>query len=352
MTDGTAPHPPTAGDASGPATPDGRRRAAARRRRLAAAGLVAVAAAVAVTLAVRGGAAPACAAPPPLAAGAPMVALPPMVAALPPPMAAALPPVAAAPPVGGATHSGKATFYDSEGAGGNCSRPGAPADRMYVALGPGEYASGASCGGFLDVTGPRGSVRVLVMDQCPECAPGHLDLSAEAFARIADPVQGVVKVSYRAVVNPRLPGPLTFRMKEGSSQWWFAVLVGDHGNPLRSVEVRQNGSWRAAQRQDYNYWLIESGAGPGPYEIRVTDVYGHRATAAGIRMLPGQVQRSKTRMYGTNPATPRPTPKKPSRTPPSPTPSPSATAPVPTPAAPSEPVVQAAAAPPTPAPCS
>ncbi|ADL44746.1 expansin EXLX1 family cellulose-binding protein [Micromonospora aurantiaca (nom. illeg.)] len=323
MTDGTAPHPPTAGDPPGPAAPDGRRRAATRRRRLAAAGLVTVAAAVAVTLAVRGGAAPAC----------------------------------AAPPVGGATHSGKATFYDSEGAGGNCSRPAAPADRMYVALGPSEYASGASCGGFLDVTGPRGTVRVLVMDQCPECAPGHLDLSAEAFARIADPVQGVVKVSYRAVVNPRLSGPLTFRMKEGSSQWWFAVLVGDHGNPLRSVEVRQNGSWRAAQRQDYNYWLIASGAGPGPYEIRVTDVYGHRATATGIRMLPGQVQRSKTRMYGADPATPRPTPKKPTPTPRTPTPSPPTfLTPSPTPDAPTsaatEPLVQAAAAPPTQAPCS
>ncbi|WP_231925164.1 RlpA-like double-psi beta-barrel domain-containing protein [Micromonospora purpureochromogenes] len=27
------------------------------------------------------------------------------------------------------------------------------------------------------------------MDQCPECEPGHLDLSREAFAEIADPVQ-------------------------------------------------------------------------------------------------------------------------------------------------------------------
>ncbi|MEW2591225.1 expansin EXLX1 family cellulose-binding protein [Micromonospora aurantiaca] len=346
MTDGTAPHPPTTGAAPGPATPDDRRRTAARRRRLAAAGLVTVAAAVAVTLAVRGGAAPACAAP---AGRAAVAALPPAV--LPP--GAALP-VAAAPPVGGATHSGKATFYDSEGAGGNCSRPAAPADRMYVALGPSEYASGASCGGFLDVTGPRGTVRVLVMDQCPECAPGHLDLSAEAFARIADPVQGVVKVSYRAVVNPRLPGPLTFRMKEGSSQWWFAVLVGDHGNPLRSVEVRQNGSWRAAQRQDYNYWLIPSGAGPGPYEIRVTDVYGHRVTGTGVRMLPGQVQRSKTRMYGADPATPRPTSKKPTPTPRTSTPAalPQQSTPAALTPPPADPVMQAAAAPPTPAPCS
>ncbi|MFG1672961.1 expansin EXLX1 family cellulose-binding protein [Micromonospora sp. NPDC049282] len=285
MTDGSAPHPPTTTGNEHQPAPAGRRRAPARaRRRLAAAGLAGFAVVVAVTLAVRGGAAPACAAPP--RAALPLAALP-----------------LAAPPVGGATHTGKATFYDSKGAGGNCSRPAAPTNRLYVALGPSEYAAGASCGGFLDVTGPRGTVRVLVMDQCPECAPGHLDLSAEAFARIADPVEGVVKVSYRAVVNPSLPGPLTFRLKEGASQWWFAVLVGDHGNPLRSVEVRQNGAWRSADRQDYNYWLIPSGAGPGPYQIRVTDVYGHRATATGIRMLPGQVQRSTTRMYGAGAAT-------------------------------------------------
>ncbi|MEU1845033.1 expansin EXLX1 family cellulose-binding protein [Micromonospora sediminicola] len=319
MTDGSAPHPPIPAGAERPPAGPGRRRAPARaRRRLAAAGLAALAAVVAVTLAVRGGAAPACAAPP----------------------------LEAAPPLGAGAHTGKATFYDSKGAGGNCSRPAAPTNRLYVALGPSEYAAGASCGGFLDVTGPRGTVRVLVMDQCPECAPGHLDLSAEAFARIADPVQGVVRVTYRAVVDPALPGPLTFRIKEGASQWWFAVLVGDHGNPLRSVEVRQNGSWRAADREDYNYWLIPSGAGPGPYTIRVTDGYGHRATATGIRMAPGQVQRSTVRMYGAGAVTTT-RPAKPSRSPSarptsaSPSPPPSSPA-APTPSEPS-PVVEAAA---------
>ncbi|MFI2712006.1 expansin EXLX1 family cellulose-binding protein [Micromonospora sp. NPDC018662] len=325
MTDGSAPHPPTPTGDEHPLARTGRRAPGRARRRLVAAGLATLAAGVAVTLAVRGGAAPACAAPP--RAALPPAAVPPRAA--PPP--AAVPPRAAlplaAPPVGGVAHTGKATFYDSKGAGGNCSRPAAPANRLYVALGPSEYAAGASCGGFLDVTGPRGTVRVLVMDQCPECAPGHLDLSAEAFARIAEPVQGVVQVSYRAVVDPPLPGPLTFRLKEGASQWWFAVLVGDHGNPLRSVEVRQGGSWRAAAREDYNYWLIPSGAGPGPYSIRVTDVYGHRVTATGVRMLPGQVQRSGTRMYGAGTATTART-AKPSRSSPiRPTPTPTASRP-------------------------
>ncbi|MFD0822022.1 expansin EXLX1 family cellulose-binding protein, partial [Micromonospora zhanjiangensis] len=207
--------------------------------------------------------------------------------------------MAAAPPTGTSTHTGKATYYDSQGNGGNCSLPTAPADHRYVALGPSEYSAGAACGGYLDVTGPKGTVRVLIMDKCPECAPGHLDLSKEAFAAIGNPTQGIIPITYRAVVDPPT-GPLTFRMKEGSSQWWFAVQVGSHGNPLRSVEARPagGGSWRSAARQDYNYWLVDNGLGPGPYAIRVTDVYGHQVVATGIRMTPGQVQRSTVTMYG------------------------------------------------------
>ncbi|MFY1633763.1 expansin EXLX1 family cellulose-binding protein [Solwaraspora sp. WMMB335] len=206
-------------------------------------------------------------------------------------------PACAAPPVGGTTHQGKATFYDSQGQGGNCSFGSAPTNRMYVALGPNEYAAAAACGGYLDVTGPRGSVRVIVMDQCPECPTGHIDLSREAFARIADPVQGIVPVSYRAVVDPPV-GPLAFRIKEGASQWWFAVRVTDHGNPLASVQARIGSGWRTLVRQDYNYWLADDGLGPGPYTLRVTDVYGNQAVASGIRMAPEQVQTTDVRLYG------------------------------------------------------
>ncbi|MGC5031703.1 expansin EXLX1 family cellulose-binding protein [Micromonospora sp. DT229] len=318
MTDGT----------DGPATRTTARRPR-RGRWLAGGAVVVVATVLGLTLALRSGAAPACAAPPrPQSAGL------------------------LAPPAAGTLHQGKATFYDSTGTGGNCSYPTAPADRLFVALGPDEYAGGAACGGYLEVTGPKGKVRVMVADRCPECVPGHLDLSREAFARIADPVQGVVGVRYRLLVDPPLAGPLTFRIKEGASQWWFAVLVAGHGNPLRAVEIRSGGSgaWRAATRESYNYWLIDSGAGPGPYQIRVTDTRGHRVTATGIRMAPGQVQRSTVRMYGgssggsstapaspsatTTPGVPSSSPKATARASARPSPSPSTLAPVDTSASP------------------
>ena len=200
--------------------------------------------------------------------------------------------------------AGKATFYDSAGMG-NCMFE-APGDRLFVALGNAAYDAAAACGGYLDVTGPKGTVRVKVTDRCPECQPGHIDLSREAFTRIADPVRGIVPVTYRQVTDPPAKN-LTFRVKEGASQYWFAVRVDNHGNPLRSVEAKApGGSWRQTVRQDYNYWLVESGLGPGPYAVRVTDVRGRRATATGIDMRPGVVQQTSARMGGGGAAAPAP----------------------------------------------
>jgi len=162
--------------------------------------------------------------------------------------------------------SGKATFYTDEG--GNCSYPSPPDDRLFVALSPTEYADGAKCGGYLDVKGPNGSVRVKVVDQCPPCTSGHIDLSREAFAKIGDPVDGIIPVTYTTVASPRT-GNLTFRVKEGASAYWFAVLVDNTGNALRSVEAKgPGGSWRTAHREPYNYWLIDSGIGSGPFRDR------------------------------------------------------------------------------------
>ena len=45
--------------------------------------------------------------------------------------------------------------------------------------------------------------------------------------------------------------------------------------PLASVEVlTKDGTYRALARQEYNYWLDESGFGSGPYTLRITDTSG------------------------------------------------------------------------------
>jgi expansin len=208
-------------------------------------------------------------------------------------MAASGAPACAAPVSG----SGRATYFDGS-QGGNCSF-GPPSTSLYVALGPAEYQAGAACGGYIDVKGPRGSVRVKVVDQCPECEKGHLDLSQAAFARIGNVSDGIIPITYKGVSNPPLPGPLAFTVKDGASQYWLAILADNHGNPLAKMEVRTPaGGWVAMKHTDYNYWLDENGDGHGPFTVRLTDVFGHQATASGITLSPGRIQKMAIMMYG------------------------------------------------------
>ncbi|MEV0895872.1 expansin EXLX1 family cellulose-binding protein [Actinoplanes sp. NPDC049802] len=204
---------------------------------------------------------------------------------------------ACAAPPGTTAKTGKATFYDLAATSGNCSFE-VPADDLYVALGPGQYSEGAACGAYLDVTGPKGKVRVKVFDSCPECAPGHLDLSRTAFKKIGNEIDGIIPIKYKLVANPSTPAPISVRIKEGASRYWFAARIDNHANLLSSVKVSSGGGFKTAHRTDFNYWLIDAGAGAGPFKIKITDVYGNTATLTGISMSPGTVQRTGVRMTG------------------------------------------------------
>jgi expansin len=212
--------------------------------------------------------------------------------------AAALAAVGTAPAVAVGTASGEATHYVLHSGGGNCSYPGPPANRLYVALSPAEYGAAASCGSYLKVTGPKGSVQVKVVDQCPECHKGHIDLSDQAFERIAPLAAGLVRVSYHTIVNPRLSAPLSFRVQEGSSAFWLSLLPIGTGNPVASFQIRTStGRWRHLTHANYNYWIAASGMGRGPFTVRLTDTVGHQVTVHGIRLSPGIVQKTSVWMY-------------------------------------------------------
>jgi expansin len=195
--------------------------------------------------------------------------------------------------------SGIATHYVLHSGGGNCSYPGPPADQLYVALSHPEYDSAAPCGSYLQVKGPHGSVRVEVIDQCPECAPGHIDLSATAFAKLAPLKAGLIHITYHTIANPPLPGPVSFLVKNGSSRYWLALVVMNTGNAIASVQVETApGHWMRLARVDWNAWIAQSGAGPGPFTIRVTDTLRHQVTVHNVALKPRVVQRTRTWMYG------------------------------------------------------
>ncbi|HFE67057.1 MAG TPA: hypothetical protein ENJ93_07315 [Chloroflexi bacterium] len=193
-------------------------------------------------------------------------------------------PLIASPPAPipfGPVHTGEGTYYNATGAG-NCSFPASPDNLMVAAMNHSDYDNAALCGAYVQATGPNGAVIVRIVDRCPECAPGDIDFSREAFARIADPVDGRVPISWQLVSYP-LPGPIVYHFKDGSNEWWTAVQIRNHSNPIAKLEALDgNGVFQEIPRTTYNYFVAASGLGPGPYTFRATDIFGQTITDSGI----------------------------------------------------------------------
>ena len=182
-------------------------------------------------------------------------------------------------------HQGTATYYTATGDGA-CMFGPSPSDLMVAAMNADEFDTAAVCGEYVRVTGPKGTITVRIVDLCPECTTGHLDLSQQAFAQIADLPLGVVPISWQ-VVSPALAGPISYHFKDGSNQWWTAVQIRNHRNPIARLEyLNASSQWVSVPRTSYNYFVqTNPGMGTGPYTFRVTDSYGNVLIDSGIALV-------------------------------------------------------------------
>jgi expansin (peptidoglycan-binding protein) len=195
---------------------------------------------------------------------------------------------------------GDATYYDADGTG-NCSfdrrsriaggEIGGSPDELVAALNGADYAHAAWCGACLAVSGPGGEVVVRVVDQCPGCKHGDLDLGRDAFARIAPLSAGRVRIAWHEVDCP-VSGPIAYQLKSGSSASWIAIQLRNHRHAIDKLEARRSdGSYQTLARTDDNYFVASSGLGAGPFALRVTDVRGQVLEDSGI-VLGDAVSRS------------------------------------------------------------
>ncbi|GAB4581940.1 MAG: expansin EXLX1 family cellulose-binding protein [Anaerolineales bacterium] len=181
-------------------------------------------------------------------------------------------------------YEGVATYYKATGDGA-CTFGPSPGDLMVAAIDPTYFDNSNLCGAYLHVVGPLGDVTVRIVDLCPGCQASHVDLSQQAFAEIAALEQGIVPITWQ-IVSPEISGPIAYHFKEGSNQWWTAVQIRNHRNPIAQFEYYDGAQWVAVPRTSYNYFVqTEPGMGPGPYTFRVTDLYGNVLEDSGIPFI-------------------------------------------------------------------
>lgn len=115
-------------------------------------------------------------------------------------------------------------------------------------------------------------IRLQIVDECPGgCAGKTFDLFPDGFSALALPVTGEIPITWD-YVNCPITTPFKLRTKEGSSQWWFAIQVYNANQAITKLEISADAgvTWKACERQTYNYWLLPSGTGTSTVQVRVT----------------------------------------------------------------------------------
>jgi len=179
------------------------------------------------------------------------------------------------------SQTGRATFYRPRG-GGACGLPG---DSLVVAMNNAHYARADLCGACIEVHGPSGSVVARVVDRCPSCRPGWIDLSHQAFRRIAPLGAGRVDVSWR-LEDCSTDSVIELHRDRSRCRSWASLQVRGHAVPLRSLEVLSDTGWILAPRQRHNRFHAQ-GLPDGPWTVRLTDAWNRSVVDSQVVLAPG-----------------------------------------------------------------
>ncbi|CAK4685121.1 unnamed protein product [Aphanomyces euteiches] len=143
------------------------------------------------------------------------------------------------------TFSGDGTTYgDGDPGNGNCALmkylPSATA--YHVALNNDQYDSGANCGRCvkLSCTDSRckntAPVVAQIVDRCPECKQGDLDMSLQLWNAVTGYPSDRVKITWD-YVDCDVQGGIQVCAKEGSSIYWLYVQPGNTRTGVQSMKI-------------------------------------------------------------------------------------------------------------------
>ncbi|OJJ18733.1 hypothetical protein BKI52_24340 [marine bacterium AO1-C] len=185
-----------------------------------------------------------------------------------------------------AQHTGEGTFYGgvAGSAGGNCGIPVAADDFNHCALNNQDYNTSQACGACLEVKSASGkSIIVKVVDRCPECAPGDVDLTRQAFAKIEDPTKGRIPITWRFVPCPVNNTTIKVNFKSGSSQFWTAIQLRNIRHAVTKLEYKKDDAWVNIPRENFNFFIETAGIA-SPMTLRATSILNEQLIFENINI--------------------------------------------------------------------
>lgn len=188
------------------------------------------------------------------------------------------------------------TWYTGEGTqyggvagsnGGNCGIYVEEGDFLHCAMNHTQYDSSYACGACVRVFGPLGELKVKVVDRCPECKPGDIDFSTEAFIRLAELKDGRIPIKWQFVPCEE-EGNIKVMFEKGTSQFYFKAIFYDIDYRISEVSYqKKDGTFAPIHREMYNFFVENAGIDEdkekiGPYVFRLISSEGDTITTGPI----------------------------------------------------------------------
>lgn len=118
----------------------------------------------------------------------------------------------------------------------------------------------------------------MIMDKCPECKHGDLDLSFPAYEDVTGRWPHRLKFEWKFVdcsTEFNYGDKIRMDLKQGPNTWWRAFYFSMQRYPL--VNVTLNG--RPLTRNQFGFWNDWTELGSGPYKIALTADSGETVEA-------------------------------------------------------------------------
>lgn len=172
--------------------------------------------------------------------------------------------------------NGDGTAYSlSSPLSGNCNFMTWPqaATTKYAAINNAQWNNGLECGRCAQVTcldpacTSKSSEIVYILDRCPECAYGDLDVSPTVFRTITGSSPSRLKVQWNFVDCPLSDTSLKLCLKPGSNPYWTAIQPSQALSGVKSLSI--NGI-SAQQMGSAYYFKVESNNGLDLSKLQVS----------------------------------------------------------------------------------
>lgn len=147
----------------------------------------------------------------------------------------------------------------------------------FVAMNSEQWADGSTCGRCVRARCTDSQctnndfVTLYVVDKCPECKYGDLDMSIPAYKQVTGLWPNRLEIEWEWTTCAQdMTGSIHWDPKDGSNENWQAFYVSNPAQALKSVML--NG--KELQRQTFNFWVHSSSLGSAPYELEFVSLNG------------------------------------------------------------------------------